>query len=240
MEAKGPQTNGTGLSREDLMAIATMIATTLQGSDRNNGGEGPSNNGTGLSREDLMAIATMIATTLQGLVGPNHNQAPPPNAQTSQDEERSAGARRPAGELRNDDISSNVSNQQEATVQTRSWYLKLAIAKRCRLNKSIRQRFAFALKIQQMAYQSLRLEKKPAATQIKQRRKFSSDANSAATHIQQQGFSNANSCLATRTSSSPRSFRTQVPWRKSRFLVQETSPVKFEKMSHAYKADRTL
>ncbi|KZV31951.1 hypothetical protein F511_41006 [Dorcoceras hygrometricum] len=66
-------------------------------------------------------------------------------------EERSAGARRPAGELSNDDISDNVSNQQEATVQTSSWYLKLAIAKRCRLNKSIRQRFAFALKIQQMA-----------------------------------------------------------------------------------------
>ncbi|KZV36415.1 hypothetical protein F511_22888 [Dorcoceras hygrometricum] len=67
------------------------------------------------------------------------------------DEERSASARRPAGELSNGDVSSNVSNQQEATVQTSSWYLKLAIAKRCRLNKSIRQRFAFALKIQQMA-----------------------------------------------------------------------------------------
>ncbi|KZV37401.1 hypothetical protein F511_01269 [Dorcoceras hygrometricum] len=66
-------------------------------------------------------------------------------------EERSAGARRPAGELSNDDVSSNVSNQQEVTAQTSSWYLKLAIAKRCRLNKSIRQRFASALKIQQMA-----------------------------------------------------------------------------------------
>ncbi|KZV20449.1 hypothetical protein F511_29880 [Dorcoceras hygrometricum] len=36
------------------------------------------------------------------------------------DEERSAGARRPAGELNNDDVSSNVSNQQEATTQTSS------------------------------------------------------------------------------------------------------------------------
>ncbi|KZV41779.1 hypothetical protein F511_17148 [Dorcoceras hygrometricum] len=63
------------------------------------------------------------------------------------DEERSAGARRPAGELNNDDVS----NQQEATAQTSSWYWKLAIAKRCRLNKSIRQCFAFTLKIQQMA-----------------------------------------------------------------------------------------
>ncbi|KZV45409.1 synaptonemal complex protein 1 [Dorcoceras hygrometricum] len=79
-----------------------------------------------------------------------------------------------------------------------------------------------------------------AATRIQQRRKFSSDANSVATQIQQRRFSNANSRLATQTLSSPQSFRTLVPWRKSRFLVQETSPVKFEKMSHAYKADRTL
>ncbi|KZV40230.1 hypothetical protein F511_38736 [Dorcoceras hygrometricum] len=61
-------------------------------------------------------------------------------------EERSAGARRPAGELNNDDVSSNVSNQQEATAQTSSWYWKLAIAKRCRLNKSIRQRFRLRAK----------------------------------------------------------------------------------------------
>ncbi|KZV30402.1 hypothetical protein F511_20678 [Dorcoceras hygrometricum] len=40
------------------------------------------------------------------------------------DEERSADARRPAGELNNDDVSSNVSNQQEATAQTSSWYWK--------------------------------------------------------------------------------------------------------------------
>ncbi|KZV16317.1 hypothetical protein F511_10269 [Dorcoceras hygrometricum] len=40
----------------------------------------------------------------------------------SVDEERSAGARRPAGKLNNDDVSSNVSNQQEATAQTSSWY----------------------------------------------------------------------------------------------------------------------
>ncbi|KZV18332.1 hypothetical protein F511_19220 [Dorcoceras hygrometricum] len=85
-----------------------------------------------------------------------------------------------------------------------SWYWKLAIAKRCRLNKSIRQRFAFALKIQQMACAMIKnqeiatvilnqllqdssrsvveLEKKPAVT-IQQRRKFSSDTNSAATQI---------------------------------------------------------
>ncbi|KZV34373.1 hypothetical protein F511_19322 [Dorcoceras hygrometricum] len=28
---EGPSNNGTGLSREDLMAIVTMVATTLQG-----------------------------------------------------------------------------------------------------------------------------------------------------------------------------------------------------------------
>ncbi|KZV21471.1 NB-ARC domain-containing disease resistance protein [Dorcoceras hygrometricum] len=91
-----------------------------------------------------------------------------------------------------------------------SWYLKLAIAKRCRLNKSIRQRFAFALKTQQMACAMIKpagshsylesaiarfqqayylkitsrsvveLEKKPAATQIQQRCK------PTATQIQQR------------------------------------------------------
>ncbi|KZV39410.1 hypothetical protein F511_33645 [Dorcoceras hygrometricum] len=41
--------------------------------------------------------------------------------QTKKDQ---AGARRPVGKLNNDDVSSNVSNQQEATAQTSSWYWK--------------------------------------------------------------------------------------------------------------------
>ncbi|KZV51196.1 hypothetical protein F511_12599 [Dorcoceras hygrometricum] len=85
------------------------------------------------------------------------------------------------------------------------WYLKFSDSKRCRLNKSIRQRFAFTLKIQQMACAMIKpagshsylesagavveLEKKPAAT-IQQQR-FSSDANSAATQLQQLPFSDA-------------------------------------------------
>ncbi|KZV16740.1 hypothetical protein F511_41951 [Dorcoceras hygrometricum] len=98
------------------------------------------------------------------------------------DEEGSAGARRPAGELNNDDVSSNVSNQQKATAQTSSWYWKLAIAKRCRLNKSIRQCFAFTLKIQQMTCAMIKNQQ--IATGISNQllqESSSSDANSAAT-----------------------------------------------------------
>ncbi|KZV50037.1 hypothetical protein F511_34465 [Dorcoceras hygrometricum] len=108
-----------------------------------------------------------------------------------ENEERSAGARRPAGELSN----GNISNQQEATAQTSSWYWKLAMAKRCRLNKSIRQRFASALKIQQMA------PTKPAATiqqQRNQQQRFSSDTNSAATQLQQLAFSDADLIFSTK------------------------------------------
>ncbi|KZV32819.1 hypothetical protein F511_24065 [Dorcoceras hygrometricum] len=43
-----------------------------------------------------------------------------------------------------------LKNQQRAS--TSSWYLELTIAKRCRLHKLIRQRFAFALWIQQMLF----------------------------------------------------------------------------------------
>ncbi|KZV06571.1 hypothetical protein F511_45949 [Dorcoceras hygrometricum] len=61
-------------------------------------------------------------------------------------------------------------SQQEATVH-QQMILKLTIAKRCRLHKWIRQRFAFALRIQHMGFdtttfwtfakdQSLKLEKK--------------------------------------------------------------------------------
>ncbi|KZV36167.1 hypothetical protein F511_22835 [Dorcoceras hygrometricum] len=59
-----------------------------------------------------------------------------------------------AGALSIDDvISSDITisrNIYQQRASTSSWYLKLAIAKRCRLHKLIRQRFAFALKIQQM------------------------------------------------------------------------------------------
>ncbi|KZV36709.1 hypothetical protein F511_36814 [Dorcoceras hygrometricum] len=52
---EGPSNNGTGLSREDLMAIATIVATTLQGLVGPNHNQAP-----------------------RFKVGPNHNQAPPP------------------------------------------------------------------------------------------------------------------------------------------------------------------
>ncbi|KZV33929.1 hypothetical protein F511_04154 [Dorcoceras hygrometricum] len=133
-----------------------------------------------------------------------HRFVEPAVARRIADEERSAGARRPAGELNNDDVSINVSNQQEATAQTSSWYWKLAIAKRCRLNKSIRQRFVFTLKIQQMACAMIKpagslgyresavveFEKKPAVTNKEFSSWTFSKANPAAddlaTQFQQQ------------------------------------------------------
>ncbi|KZV48084.1 SMAD/FHA domain-containing protein [Dorcoceras hygrometricum] len=48
-------------------------------------------------------------------------------------------------------MSAVMSSQSaESYSATSRWYLKLAIAKRCRLDKWIRQRFAFALKVQSM------------------------------------------------------------------------------------------
>ncbi|KZV18946.1 hypothetical protein F511_28024 [Dorcoceras hygrometricum] len=111
----------------------------------------------------------------------------------------------------------------------------LAIARRCRLNKSIRQRFAFALKIQQMACAMIKpagshsylesavaifqqayylkitsrsvveLQEKPAATRIQQQRNFSSDADFI--------FSKKNSDCSTR----------------SKILEQKTPPVEIRK-----------
>ncbi|KZV34561.1 hypothetical protein F511_27241 [Dorcoceras hygrometricum] len=52
--------------------------------------------------------------------------------------------------------------------------------------KSIRQRFAFALKIQQLACTRIKTSSNDLAATIQQRRNFSSDANSAATQIQQR------------------------------------------------------
>ncbi|KZV57150.1 hypothetical protein F511_42354 [Dorcoceras hygrometricum] len=40
----------------------------------------------------------------------------------------------------------------ESYSATSRWYFELAIAKRCRSNKLVRQRFAFALRIQQMLF----------------------------------------------------------------------------------------
>ncbi|KZV44905.1 hypothetical protein F511_27030 [Dorcoceras hygrometricum] len=57
----------------------------------------------------------------------------------SADEERSAGARRPAGKLNNDDVSSNVSNQQEATAQTNS----------CETSDKLPRYFEFSVRKQQ-------------------------------------------------------------------------------------------
>ncbi|KZV39840.1 hypothetical protein F511_15320 [Dorcoceras hygrometricum] len=175
----------------------------------------------------------------------------------SRDEERSAGARRPAGELNNDDVSSNVSNQQEATAQTSRWYWKLAIAKRCRLNKSIRQRFAFTLKIQQVtcavienqqiatgisnqlckspAGSIVEFEKRAAITNNKFSRWTFSKANPAAddlaTQFQQQRE------IQERRRLHLLHAKINISRRKARFFVQKASPWKFEKIPHAYKAD---
>ncbi|KZV52232.1 hypothetical protein F511_40988 [Dorcoceras hygrometricum] len=60
--------------------------------------------------------------------------------------------------ISDDDISSDV------ITTSSNWYLEIAIAKRCRLHKLIRQRFAFALKIQQMLFALITSSRKiPAA-----------------------------------------------------------------------------
>ncbi|KZV40428.1 leucine-rich repeat receptor-like protein kinase [Dorcoceras hygrometricum] len=94
---------------------------------------------------------------------------------------------------------------------------QLAIAKRCRLNKSIRQRFAFALKIQQMACALLKeTSSNDLATQIQQRRKFRSDSNSAATQIQQRRkysswrFSDADFIFSTKLPNPGSSTRSKI------------------------------
>ncbi|KZV37536.1 hypothetical protein F511_31975 [Dorcoceras hygrometricum] len=151
--------------------------------------------------------------------------------------------RRPAGKLNNDDVSSNVSNQQEATAQTSSWYWKKAIAKQCRLNKSIRQRFAFALKIQQMACAMIKpagshsyLES--AGSSLKDNQQANPTADDLAKQFQQQRFSsndqavttqqrckisnNANSAEAT--SSSPRKTNQAISSHAtSKFSVGKTA-----------------
>ncbi|KZV24344.1 hypothetical protein F511_16916 [Dorcoceras hygrometricum] len=104
---------------------------------------------------------------------------------------RSAGTRRPAEELNNDDISSNVSNQLKATAQTSSWYWKLAIAKRCRLNKSIRQRFAFTLKESADDFRWTFSKANPAADDL-------ATQNSAATQLQQLVLSDADFIFSTK------------------------------------------
>ncbi|KZV34894.1 separase-like [Dorcoceras hygrometricum] len=53
---------------------------------------------------------------------------------------------------RKDKDSVDDMNIYQQIASTSSWYLELAIAKRCRLHKLIRQRFAFALWIQQMLF----------------------------------------------------------------------------------------
>ncbi|KZV19601.1 hypothetical protein F511_43443 [Dorcoceras hygrometricum] len=64
------------------------------------------------------------------------------------------------------------------------------------------------------------LEEKPAVTQIQQQRKFSSDANSAATQIQQLAFSDADFIFST---------KIQISRREARLFVQETPPVEILK-----------
>ncbi|KZT75946.1 hypothetical protein F511_47029 [Dorcoceras hygrometricum] len=55
-----------------------------------------------------------------------------------------------AGALSVDDVINSDITISRKQLFTRKWYLELAIAKRCRLHELIRQRFALALKIQQM------------------------------------------------------------------------------------------
>ncbi|KZV37086.1 hypothetical protein F511_15032 [Dorcoceras hygrometricum] len=142
------------------------------------------------------------------------------------DEERSAGARRPAGELNNDDVSSNVSNQQEATAQTSSWYWKLAIAKRCRLNKSIRQRVALTLKIQKMTCAMIKnqqiatgsvveFEKKSALTNKEFSRWTFSKANPAADD------------LATQNSAATQNFSSNAKFSSDADFIFSTKKLEF-------------
>ncbi|KZV51687.1 hypothetical protein F511_30100 [Dorcoceras hygrometricum] len=67
-----------------------------------------------------------------------------------QDTEHSAVAQRRevADEDRTSIMTSAVTSSQSVVSYSRTsrWYLKIAIAKRCRLDKWIRQRFAFALR----------------------------------------------------------------------------------------------
>ncbi|KZV41836.1 wall-associated receptor kinase 1-like [Dorcoceras hygrometricum] len=53
-----------------------------------------------------------------------------------------------------------------------SWYLKIAIAKRCRLHKLIRQRFALTLKVQQMLFTLITSSRKIPAVVGKSSRKL--------------------------------------------------------------------
>ncbi|KZT76451.1 tRNA wybutosine-synthesizing protein 2/3/4 [Dorcoceras hygrometricum] len=57
-----------------------------------------------------------------------------------------------AGALSLDDVISSDITISRKPMFTSRRYLKLAIAKRCRSNKLVRQRFAFALKFQQKIF----------------------------------------------------------------------------------------
>ncbi|KZV56124.1 pentatricopeptide repeat-containing protein-like [Dorcoceras hygrometricum] len=75
------------------------------------------------------------------------------------------------------------------------------------------------------------LERKSAATQIPQRRNFSSDANSAATIQQRRNFSSDANSAATHTSSAPRNFIIQIS--RNPDFCSRTSTV-------AYRSDFTI
>ncbi|KZV28045.1 hypothetical protein F511_31813 [Dorcoceras hygrometricum] len=79
-------------------------------------------------------------------------------------------------QTRNYDVLDSRGNQQMATVEwnqqkasTSSWCLELAIAKRCRLNKLIRQRFALAIRFSRWfrdKIQQKQLKNESAAKQL--------------------------------------------------------------------------
>ncbi|KZV37804.1 hypothetical protein F511_24495 [Dorcoceras hygrometricum] len=69
-----------------------------------------------------------------------------------------------AGALSIDDVISSDITISRKLLFTSSWYLEIAIAKRCRLHKLIRQRFALALKIQQMLFALITSRKIPVAS----------------------------------------------------------------------------
>ncbi|KZV13863.1 putative UDP-3-O-acylglucosamine N-acyltransferase 2, mitochondrial [Dorcoceras hygrometricum] len=69
--------------------------------------------------------------------------------------------------VKNDENQQMVRAQQRAS--TSSWCLELAIAKRCRLNKLIRQRFAFAIRFSRLfraKIQQKQLKNESAAKQL--------------------------------------------------------------------------
>ncbi|KZV56643.1 hypothetical protein F511_02142 [Dorcoceras hygrometricum] len=85
-----------GLKRQSSQLVCWNDKNQLQALEEE---DGPAGTSKGNQLEHLSGPSMMMTTSC------------------SADEERSAGARRPAGELSDDEVSSDISNQQRATVQ---------------------------------------------------------------------------------------------------------------------------